>query len=83
MQRIGIARALYDNSSILVLDEATSAIDPVIEERIESSLNAMRKDITIIKVAHRISTLKGCDIIYKVDGGKIVQSGSYETFFGP
>jgi len=83
MQRIGIARALYDNSSILVLDEATSAIDPIIEEKIESSLNAMRKDITIIKVAHRISTLKGCNIIYKVDGGKIVQSGNYDTFFGP
>ena len=81
LQRIGIARAIYDNSSILVLDEASSAIDTVIEEKIERSLNSMRKDITIIKVAHRISTLKGCNIIYKVEGGKIVQSGNYETFF--
>jgi ATP-binding cassette, subfamily B, bacterial PglK len=82
MQRIGIARALYEKSSILVLDEATSAIDPFIEEKIESSLSAINEDITIIKVAHRISTLKSCNIIYKVDGGEIVQSGNYETFFG-
>ena len=81
LQRIGLARAFYDHSSILVLDEATSAIDPVVEERIENSLTAMGKDITIIKVAHRITTLKGCNRIYKVESGQIVQTGTYDDFF--
>ena len=82
LQRIGIARAIYEPSNILVLDEATSAIDPLIEKKIEDSLNALKKDVTIIKVAHRISTLEGCNIIYEVSDGQIVRSGDYETLFG-
>ena len=81
LQRIGIARAIYNQSRILVLDEATSAIDPVVEAKIESSLNELNEEITVIKVAHRISTLEGCDIIHEVVDGEIVRSGKYESLF--
>ena len=82
LQRLGIARALYEPSKILVLDEATSAIDPAMEKSIEASLNGLQRDITVIKVAHRISTLEECDIIYEVAYGRIIRSGSYQSLFG-
>ena len=81
-QRLGIARALYATSKILVLDEATSAVDPLLEKSIEASLNLLQHDITIIKVAHRLSTLEGCDILYEVANGQIIRSGTYNNFFG-
>lgn len=82
LQRLGIARALYEPSKILVLDEATSAIDPLMEKSIEASLSGLQKNITVIKVAHRISTLEECDIIYEVANGTIIRSGSYKSLFG-
>jgi ATP-binding cassette, subfamily B, bacterial PglK len=81
LQRLGIARALYEPSKILVLDEATSAIDPMLEKEIEASLNGLQRDITIIKVAHRVSTLEECNIVYEVAKGKIIRSGSYKSLF--
>ena len=63
LQRIGIARALYRCAQIIILDEATSAVDTKIEEKIENSLKNMSKDLTIIKVAHRLNTLRGCNKI--------------------
>ena len=71
-QRIGIARALYHNPKVLIFDEATSALDNQTEETIIKELYNLRKDITIIMIAHRLNTLKDCDIIFKLENGKII-----------
>jgi ABC-type multidrug transport system fused ATPase/permease subunit len=73
-QRIGIARALYKRASLLVLDEATSALDTVMEEAITQSLARLNPDLTIAIVSHRPSTLKHCDVIYRVEQGRLVRS---------
>ena len=77
-QRIGIARALYNNPKVLILDEATSALDYQTEEAVIDAINSLDKSITIIVVAHRLNTVKGCDIIFKLEGGKIVDQGKYD-----
>jgi ABC-type multidrug transport system fused ATPase/permease subunit len=76
-QRIGIARALYHNPSILVFDEATSALDNVIEKDVMETIESLHGNKTIIIIAHRISTLKNCDCIYKLNKGAIVEQGDY------
>ena len=70
-QRIGIARALYKQADIIVFDEATSALDNDTEAVLINAINAISSDITIVMVAHRLSTLKGCDIIYEVAAGRV------------
>ena len=70
-QRIGIARALYHNPKVLILDEATSALDNQTEEAVMNAINNISKDITIILIAHRLNTLKNCDIIFKLDKGSL------------
>jgi ABC-type multidrug transport system fused ATPase/permease subunit len=70
-QRIGIARALYHNPSILVLDEATSSLDTKTEESVMEAINAFQNKKTIIIVAHRLSTLSKCDLIYELKDGKV------------
>ena len=77
MQRIGIARALYNNPEILVFDEATSALDNVTEKNIMHSIKKLSKDKTIIIIAHRLSTIKNCDQIYLLDKGKVSEHGTY------
>lgn len=76
-QRIGIARALYNNPKVLVLDEATSSLDNLTELAVMQAVNKLSHDITIILIAHRLSTVKNCDQIYMFDQGKIVQHGTY------
>jgi ABC-type bacteriocin/lantibiotic exporter with double-glycine peptidase domain len=71
IQRIGIARALYNNPSLLVLDEATSALDTQTELEIMNAINEMQGEKTIIMIAHRLNTLKNCDLIIELDNGKI------------
>jgi ABC-type multidrug transport system fused ATPase/permease subunit len=73
-QRIGIARALYHNPSVLVLDEATSALDNNTEEAVMECIECL-KNKTIIIVAHRLSTVKKCDFIIRLDNGEIIESG--------
>ena len=68
-QRIGIARALYNNPKLLILDEATSALDNETEKSVMDALNNLHKDITIILIAHRLNTVKNCDIVFKLDKG--------------
>ena len=77
-QRISLARALIRDPEILILDEATSSIDDETEKLILSSLNKLKDSMTIILIAHRLSTLSCADEIYVLDQGKIVEFGSYE-----
>ena len=78
LQRIGIARALYNKPKVLVLDEATSALDNLTEKAVMSSLHHSEKNITKILVAHRLSTVRDCDIIYLFDKGEIKSQGTFE-----
>ena len=77
-QRIGIARALYKAPKVLILDEATSALDNQTEQAVMNSINNLSKDITIILIAHRLNTVKNCDVIFKFDKGQLVDQGTYE-----
>ena len=70
-QRIGIARALYNNPEILILDEATSALDMKTEEEVMDSIDLLKGKKTIIIIAHRLNSLKGCDIIYEINRGEL------------
>ena len=70
-QRIGIARALYKRASVLVFDEATSALDTRTEEGVMASIGALDKDITIVMIAHRLTTLKDCDRVIHLEAGRI------------
>ena len=77
-QRLGIARALYKGAPVLLLDEATSALDGMTEAELLSVLGTLRGRSTIILIAHRLSLVRGCDVIFQLEGGKIVGSGTYE-----
>ncbi len=77
-QRIGIARALYHNPDILILDEATSALDNLTEQAVMEAVNKLSNEITIIMIAHRLSTVKNCDIIFLLEKGKLMGQGSFE-----
>ena len=70
-QRIGIARALYHDPQILVFDEATSALDNDTEAAIMEAINSLKGRKTMIIIAHRLKTIENCDLIYKVENGKI------------
>lgn len=72
-QRLGIARALYSDPEILVFDEATSALDTETETAIMSAINSLHGKKTMIIIAHRLQTIKDCDLVYRVGNGKIVK----------
>ncbi len=77
-QRIGIARALYHNPKVIIFDEATSALDNETEKAVMEAVNNLNKDTTIILIAHRLNTLKNCDIIFKLQNGYLVDQGSFD-----
>lgn len=77
-QRIGIARAMYHDPSFLVFDEATSALDGITEDTILDAIRNLTHKKTIIIIAHRLSTVQECDIIYLLDQGRIVTQGTYQ-----
>ena len=77
-QRIGIARAFYQQASVLIFDEATSALDVKTELAIMEAIEDLKDDLTILIIAHRVSTLEGCDMIVKLDKNNIVTTGSYQ-----
>jgi len=77
-QRIGIARALYKKASVLVLDEATSALDNATEQSVISSIEGLNRDLTVLLIAHRLTTVQYCDSIIELEHGKVVAEGSYD-----
>jgi len=81
-QRIGIARALYHDPPVLVLDEATSSLDTVTERGIMDAVRAFQGHKTVIIVAHRLSTVEHCDLLFRLDRGRVVQQGAGATVLG-
>ena len=77
-QRIGIARALYKDADLLIFDEATSALDNQTESAVMKVIDDIKEDITILIVAHRVTTLRNCDQIVELENGKINRIGSYQ-----
>ena len=71
-QRIAVARALYSKANLLVFDEATSALDSNTERAIINSINKLSKNLTVIMIAHRLSTVKNCDRIFEISNGKLI-----------
>ena len=80
-QRIAIARAFYRDTKFLVLDEATSSLDNITESDLMNELRNIYKDLTIIIIAHRISTIRGCENIYEFENGEIKAYGNYQELF--
>ena len=77
-QRIGIARALFTKPKILVLDEATSALDAITESKVSHTIQGMKGSVTVIVIAHRLSTVKFADQIIYMSGGKVVAHGTFD-----
>ncbi|MDI7158353.1 ABC transporter ATP-binding protein [Leptospira santarosai] len=80
-QRIGIARALYKEASIIVFDEATSALDNETERAVMESIEGLGKDLTVLIIAHRLSTVKNCDQIITLNAGRVEKVGTYNELF--
>ena len=77
-QRIGIARALYKQASVLVFDEATSALDNSTEQSVMDAIDGLGSDLTILLIAHRLTTVRHCDTVIELEHGQVVAQGSYE-----
>jgi ABC-type bacteriocin/lantibiotic exporter with double-glycine peptidase domain len=77
-QRLGIARALYTNPKLLILDEATSALDTLSEKHIVDCLKDLKGSVTIVSIAHRLSTVVSADRVVYIDKGEIIALGTFE-----
>jgi ABC-type bacteriocin/lantibiotic exporter with double-glycine peptidase domain len=77
-QRLGIARAMFTKPQLLVLDEATSALDGETEASITKSIQSLRGSVTVVMIAHRLSTVRDADVIIYMDEGKISSRGTFE-----
>ena len=82
-QRIGLARALYKQADVLVLDEATSALDDATEKSVMQAIDSLGKQITVLMIAHRISTLSHCDHIFELGNGMLMRSCTYQELLQP
>ena len=80
-QRVAIARELYKNSRILILDEGTSALDSQSESIIQENIDELRADTTIVMIAHRLSTVRNSDMIFVLEEGRIVEQGTYDYLY--
>lgn len=81
-QRIGIARALYKQASVLVFDEATSALDTETEQAVMQAIESLSRDLTLLIIAHRLTTLKSCTMIIELDAGEVKKIGTYDEMVG-
>ena len=77
-QRIGIARALYKEADVLVFDEATSALDNSTEQSVMEAIEGLDRSLTIIMIAHRLSTVRHCDVVFELDRGRVVAQGTFD-----
>jgi ATP-binding cassette subfamily B protein len=82
-QRIGIARALYKQADVIIFDEATSALDNETEQAVMQAIEGLSKDLTILIIAHRLTTLKNCTHIVELGGGGVKRIGSYQDIVQP
>lgn len=76
-QRVAIARALYKDCQVLLLDEATSALDSITESEVYETLEGMRGEVLALMIAHRVTSLRGCEKIFVLDAGHVVDAGTY------
>lgn len=81
-QRVALARAFYHRREVIIMDEATAALDNETEQQVVNAINSLRGKKTLIVIAHRISTVKHCDEICRLDAGRIVEKGSFESVVG-
>lgn len=79
VQRVAIARALYNTPQFILFDEATSALDGAAEQAIQQTINSLREHMTLVVVAHRLSTVEACDFVYWIDGGEVRMAGKPEA----
>ena len=77
LQRVGIARALYNRPKVILMDEGTNSLDNETEKEVIEAIISLKKDHTLIIVAHNLKTIKDCDCIYLFENGKILDSGTY------
>ena len=77
-QRIGIARALYKKADIIIFDEATSALDNETEDAVMNAIDKLSKNLTILIIAHRLTTLKNCSNVIELNNGSIKKIGTYK-----
>jgi len=77
-QRIGIARALYRDAELIVLDEATSALDGQTERQVMNAIDALPREISVVMIAHRLSTVKNCDAIWVLEKGQLIENGTWD-----
>jgi ATP-binding cassette subfamily B protein len=77
-QRIGIARALYKQADVIIFDEATSALDNATESAVMQAIEELHEDLTVLIIAHRLTTLRNCDMIVELAGGNVKAVGTYE-----
>ncbi|WP_170181293.1 ABC transporter ATP-binding protein [Chlorobaculum thiosulfatiphilum] len=81
-QRIGIARALYKQADVIIFDEATSALDNQTEAAVMQAIGELHEELTVLIIAHRVTTLRNCDMIIELEDGKIMRMGRYKEIFG-
>lgn len=81
-QRLAIVRALLKKPDILIMDEATSNLDVITEQSIQKIIDGLSKKMTIIVIAHRLKTIRSCDVIYVMENGKIVEQGNHNALIG-
>ena len=79
IQRIGVARALYSQPRLLILDEATSGLDAASEAFISASLRTLHGKVTVIVIAHRLSTVQHADVVHLLENGRVKASGDFKT----
>ena len=80
-QRVAIARELYKNARVLIFDEGTSALDTESERIIQENIDELRDNTTLILIAHRLSTVRNSDMIFVLDGGRVIEQGTYEYLY--